>query len=91
MEDLEVAGWDLELSNDFESGESEITLERDRENLDLEFEFEINPRATDTPFNLGQRTGELTWEPEEFLSLTTEIESDPSSPPEISLASEYEF
>ncbi|MEF8836411.1 MAG: hypothetical protein V5A87_00955 [Candidatus Bipolaricaulota bacterium] len=91
LDDLEVAGWDLELSNDFGAGESEITLEKDREDLDLEFEIEINPEATGNPFNLGQRAGELTWYPEEYLSVATEIVSGPSSPPEITLASEYEF
>lgn len=91
LDDLELAGWDLELSNDFETGESEITLERNRENLDVEFEFEIGAETTNDLFNLGQRTGELTWDPEEFFSVAIEIESGPSCPPEISLVSEYEF
>lgn len=91
LDDLEFAGWDLELSNDFESGESEITFERDSENLDVEFEFAIKAEANGNPLNLGQRTGGLTWYPEEFLSATIEIESGPSSPPEFSLTSEYEF
>ncbi|MBS3787233.1 hypothetical protein KGY79_03420 [Candidatus Bipolaricaulota bacterium] len=91
LDDLELAGWELELSNNFETGESEITLERNRESLDVEFEFEIGAEKSDGLFNLGQRTGELTWDPEEFLSLAVEIESGPSYPPEISLATEYEF
>lgn len=91
LDDLEFAGWDLKLSNDFETGESEVDLEKGHESLDVEFEFEILAEESDDLFNLGQRAGELTWHPDEFLSTTIEIESDPSSPPEFSLSSEYEF
>ncbi len=91
LDDLELAGWNLEFSTDFESEESEITLERDHENPEVEFEFEIRANENDNLFNLGEMTGELDWKPEEYLAVTIEAEPGLSSPPEFSLSTEYEF
>jgi len=91
LTDVKLAGLDFEISNDFESGESELSVERDSELLEVEFELEIRPEEGDTLFDLAQLTGEITWEPDQFLAVSFETEANVNSPPELSLASEYSF
>jgi hypothetical protein len=91
LTDVKFGGLDFEISNDFESGESELSVEREGEPLEAEFELEIRPEEGDTLFDLAQLTGEITWEPDRFLAVSLETEANVNSPPELSLASEYSF
>ena len=91
LTDVKFGGLDFEISNDFESGESELSVEREGEPLEAEFELEIRPEEADNLFDLSQLTGEITWEPDRFLAVSFETEANVNSPPELSLASEYSF
>ncbi|MFB6291173.1 MAG: hypothetical protein ABEJ25_05530 [Candidatus Bipolaricaulia bacterium] len=91
ISNLEIGQSTLDLSTDLDSGQTTATLERKRDKTEVEFELELESGKSDIPLNLDQFTGEFTWEPDDFLTVTFEMESDISSPPELTLASGYEF
>jgi len=91
MTDIIYSGFDLEVSNDFESEKTELTLTKENQKVEVEFGLEVQSEENDRLLCFDQLTGELYWSPEEFLAVTVEAESTAKSLQEITLTSEYDF
>jgi len=91
LTDLTPAGFELELSRDFDYGETEITLKKEEDSAEAEFELETRSGAKDQLFSLDRITGELSWRPTELITVAVETELEPTSLSEINFTSKYEF
>lgn len=92
LSDLVLGFCEVDITNDLETGETEIDFQTGQGPTEFDLKWDYNPTKTGSLTGFERWTGEFTWEPTDSTEVVVEMESDSDTfPSEITFSSEYSF